>query len=163
MALQKAVKSGAATPFKFQNAGDTIKGYYMGQSTKTINGSPVVESLYKTQTGVLSVLGQANILNTIKNNNIEVGNYVEIVFSGQSQKLKGGRTMKVYDVSFDRDDNDTEGPVEAADDVAEEEEQQEDEPFEQFFPPTPPTTPAATPNAARQAKVKDLLKGRTNS
>jgi len=163
MALQKAIKGGETTPFKFTNAGDTIKGYYHGQSEKMINGSKVVESLYKTKTGILSVLGQAHLLSQIRTNNIEIGNYVEIVFSGQVQKLKGGRTMKVYDVSFDRDDNDTSSEnVEAGSFEEAEDEETEDE-TTAFVPPTPPKTPATPPNAERQAKVKDLLKSRAHS
>jgi hypothetical protein len=167
MALQKASKANNAVGFKFTKAGDTLKGYYQGQVTKTINGSPAVEHTYKTKDGLLSLLGQAHILNQIKNNGIEPGTYVEISFTGNAQKLKGGRTMKVYDVAFDRDDTDSseapsqEAEQEYGDDGVDDESENEEETVA-YAPPTPAKTPAAAPSAERQARVKDLLKGRSS-
>ena len=114
MALKEANKGGIiSTSFKFTKAGDTLKGYYQGQVQKTINGSPVIEHTYKTESGLMSVLGQSNILQQIKNNNIKPGMYVEIEFSGEMQKLRSGKTMKVYDIAYDDEnvDSDAQAPV----------------------------------------------------
>jgi hypothetical protein len=155
MALQKARKDSNSTPFKFLNAGDSIKGYYQGQVTKTINGLPAVEHIYKTPTGVVGVLGQANILNQIKNNGITPGMYVEITFSGQMQRLKNGRTMKVYDVSFDP--NDLDSDVSAPVDNTEEYGDEEDEAEPALERPSKPAVAAQAPTPARQAQVQALL------
>lgn len=165
MALQKANKSSNTTPHKFEKAGDNLKGYYQGQSEKTINGSPAIEHVYKTKDGLKSVLGQANILNQLKQNNITLGTYVEIEFSGQVQKLKGNRTMKVYDVSYDRDDVDTSeaGSVGNADDddgIDDSDSDTDDTTTAYTPPPATARTPQAPPSAERQARVRDLLKGR---
>lgn len=157
MALQTAQKSVQATGFKFLKQGDTIKGYYQGQVQKTINGSPAIEHTYKTPNGVLSVLGQANILNQFKNNGVVPGTYVEITFSGKMEKLKNGRTMKVYDVKFDLDDSDTSaGPP--TNDVEWEGAEESNESAEEnnYTPPT-----AKSPSSDSQARVQALLnKGR---
>jgi len=153
MALQKA-NQGGATPFKFQSAGDSIKGYYQGQVQKTINGSPAIEHTYKTEAGIVGVLGQANILNQIKNNNITPGTYVEITFSGKMQKLKSGKTMKVYDVSFDTEDLDTDASAPVAD-----EGEPDEDLTDEVLPvkASKPSAPAVTPSAANQARIQALL------
>jgi hypothetical protein len=157
MALQKASKGGIlSTPFKFTQAGDTLKGYYQGQVQKTINGSPVIEHTYKTEAGLFSVLGQSNILQQIKNNNIKPGAYVEIEFSGEMQKLKSGKTMKVYDIAFDSEnvDSDAQAPVAEQDDSEEEEELEE-----AALPPVrKPAIAASTPSSATQARIQALMK-----
>lgn len=158
MALQKAHKSSPGIPFKFINSGDTISGYYQGQVEKQILGKPAVEHSYKTKDGILTVLGQASLLQQLKNNNITPGTYVEIVFTGEVQKLKGGRTMKVYDVSFDRDDTDTHHVSSVNEDLSDEDDS--DVPEEAPLPrPIAPKVAAPTPSAAR---VQALLKSRNN-
>ncbi len=159
MALQKAVKVANSQGFKFLAAGDTIKGYYQGQVTKTINGSPAVEHTYKTAQGLLSVLGQANILTQIKSNGIEPGTYVEIVFSGKMMKLKNGRTMKVYDVASDRDnlDDSAEAPTDGS--LEESEDEVLFEESDEVAPPQPvaPPRPASVPTPERKARMQALL------
>lgn len=103
MALEKAVRPSDTQPFKFENRGDTLKGYYMRTSEETINGSLVKKHVFKTQEGLKSVLGQADMYKQLIDNNC-LKNYVEVTFTGNVQKLKGGRTMKLYDVSFDDQD-----------------------------------------------------------
>jgi hypothetical protein len=154
MALQKAIKSGNTTSFKFKEEGDTIKGYYQGQVEKNINGSPAIEHTYKTKDGTLSVLGQANILNQLKANNITPGTYVEIVFSGEMLKLKGNRTMKVYDISFDPDNQDLDVSTPTSEGWSEE----DGTGFEE------PAVSSKAPSAQAQARIQALLsKGKTTS
>lgn len=161
MALQKAVKASQAQGFKFVNEGDSLKGYYQGQVTKTINGSPAIEHTYKTEAGLLSVLGQANILNQYKNNNIEPGTYVEITFTGNVQRLKNGRTMKVYDVAFDNEDTDS-SPTAPTDDSAEPETDLDADEVSDVAPYVAPKAASAprTVTTSQQAKVQSLLNSR---
>lgn len=105
MAIQRASKSGA-TAFKFEKKGDTLKGYFQGVVEKIINDSPAKEHMYKTKTGLMSVLGQANILTQYSNNGVTPGTYVELCYTGDVMKLKGGRTMKIYDVDYDLSNRD---------------------------------------------------------
>lgn len=155
MALQKASNTGA-TPFKFVNSGDTLKGYYQGQVEKTINGSPAIEHTYRTKQGIVSVLGQANILVQYRNNGITPGTYVEITFSGDVQKLKGGRTMKVYNVSFDLDDRD--GNAAAPSDIATLDDGDDDHSWAAST--TAQKAPLAAVAASKQAEIQALLKAR---
>lgn len=160
MALQKA-RNGAAVPFKFVQAGDTLKGYYQGQVKKEINGSMAIEHTYKTAQGLLSVLGQANILRQYENEGVLPGTYVEITFTGETKKAKKGM-MKVYDVNFDLDDRD-DNPIAPLSDEeaapAEEDEDEAEEELDEVIPakPVAPRAPSQTPDAARQAKVQALL------
>jgi len=159
MALQLARKVEQSTGFKFLNEGDSIHGYYQGQLSKTINGSPAIEHTYRTASGVVSVLGQANILTQIKQNDIAPGTYVEIVFTGKMQRLKNGRTMKVYDVSFDRDNFDA--SVQLPSEEVYEADDSEDESSDEVAPPAPvaPRQPASLPSADRKAQMQALLRG----
>ena len=162
MALQKAKKDSTSTAFKFVEAGDTLKGYYQGQVTKTINGSPAVEHTYKTPKGVFGVLGQANILNQLKNNGINPGTYVEITFTGNVQRLKNGRTMKVYDVSFDPEnlDSDATPPtLEASEDetdsgLFEDAPEMDEAPVSRVVAAK---VTATTPDAAKRARLQAML------
>jgi hypothetical protein len=158
MAIQKAKKEAMATGFKFVKAGDTLKGYYQGQTKKIINGTPAVEHRYKTSTGLVSVLGQANILKQIENNGIVPGTYVEVQFTGETQKLKNGRTMKVYDIVFDLDDNDLSAAPTSGDedwvDSSEELEETEE---------TPPPRPASNTSARVQALLNKGKSARPNA
>ena len=164
MALQKAVKSeGFPKSFKFLAKGDTLKGYYQGKSDKVILGRPAVEHLYKTKDGLVTVLGQANILKQLADNSVEVGTYVEITFSGQMRKLKNGNTMKVYDVAFYRDNMDLEvGSLESEEIVDAEEELLDEELADEVAPPPPvaPSRPASVPTPERTARMQALLRGK---
>lgn len=163
MALQKAVKSeGFPKSFKFLAKGDTLKGYYQGKSDKVILGRPAVEHLYKTKDGLVTVLGQANILKQLADNSVEVGTYVEITFSGQMRKLKNGNTMKVYDVAFDRDNMDLEVEAPASEEIADEEELLDEELADEVAPPPPvaPSRPASVPTPERTARMQALLRGK---
>lgn len=103
MALQKAERTGNTTPFKFEKGGDKLAGYYVRTTDEVINGSTVKKHVFKTANGYLSVLGQADMYKQLVDNECK-NTYVEITFSGDVQKLKGGKTMKLYDVAFDRSD-----------------------------------------------------------
>lgn len=157
MALEKANRTGNAAPFKFEKRGDSLKGYYVKTEAVTINGSAVKQHLFKTATGFVSVLGQADMYKQLVDNNC-VNNYVEITFSGEVQKLKGGKTMKLYDVAFDRADtldNSVSTPVD--EDVYVDEEEPADE--IEVARATPPARAAAAPDAARKARTEALLSG----
>lgn len=155
MALQKA-NQGGATPFKFVKAGDTLKGYYLGQVEKVINGSKAIEHTYKTKEGRVSVLGQANILRQYENNGVTPGTYVEVAFSGETMKLKGGRTMKVYDVAFDTEDR-HDGAVEASDDSGFESESEAEEQEAPIQAAVAPKVAAQVPSAERQARLQAMI------
>ena len=158
MALQKATKTSNNINFKFLKEGDSIKGYYLGQVEKTINDKPAVESTYHTKEGVLAVLGQSNILNQIKNNNITPGTYVEIVFTGMMQKLKGGRTMKMYDVSYDTDNQLSENQWSASDDGEVNYEGDNEAALDEVTPPRPSKPLHAA--TVDPSKARGLLNGR---
>lgn len=100
MSLIKAIRSSGTKPFKFERKGDTIKGYYLNTTEETINGSPVKKHVFLTPEGSLSVLGQADMYSQLTSNNC-LKSYVEVTFTGNVQKLKGGKTMKLYDVQYD--------------------------------------------------------------
>lgn len=163
MALVKANK-GSASPFKFDAPGVTLKGYYQGQVKKTINGMPAIEHTYKTASGLVGVLGQANILKQFENNGVLPGTYVEITFTGETMKLKGGRTMKVYDVAFDSENTDAspqapsdEETADAEDDYGLGESEEEEAPAPIAARPTAPRAPAAAASPARQAAVQAMI------
>jgi hypothetical protein len=102
----------------------------------------------------MSVLGQSNILQQIKNNNIKPGMYVEIEFSGEMQKLRSGKTMKVYDIAYDDEnvDSDAQAPVP-------EQDEEEDELEEAALPPVrTPAVAALTPPPATQARIQALIR-----
>lgn len=152
MAIQRASKTGA-TPFKFEDKGDTLKGYYLGTTEKTINDAPAKEHTYKTADGVVAVLGQSNILKQYENNGITPGTYVELRFTGDHVKLSGGRKMKVYDVDYDKEN--TIDPSTVSIEAAAEDESEEDE--------TPAIAPAARPvnlNGKVDPRVAALLASR---
>ena len=104
MALQTANKNISFNSFKFEKEGDTLKGYYQGQTKKQINDKPAIEHTYLTKSGLVSVLGQANIIMQIANNNIVRGSYMEITFTGETLRTKRGGMVKIYDIVFDLDD-----------------------------------------------------------
>jgi len=160
MALQLARKEGTGTPFKFEKKGDSIHGYYQGQVEKTINGSRAIEHTYRTPTGILSVLGQANILTQYRNNGITPGTWVELIFTGQMQKLKGGHTMKVYDVSFDLDNRDLniQPPSNQVEDDLEPESDDEGNSLTEEY--SAPVVVAKAPSEDRIAKARALLAGK---
>lgn len=157
MALQRASKNNN-TNFKFSAAGDSIKGYYLGQVSKTINGMPAIEHTYKTSSGTLAVLGQANILKQLSNNGVTPGTYVEIRFSGETVKLKGGKTMKVYDVDFDLEDRVTTSSSSGAEGSEWDEGEDSEEPSDEITPSRPVAANTATvPSTEKQARLNALL------
>ena len=142
MALEKLTKGGFdTTPFKFTQAGDELKGYYQGQSNKTINGKPVIEHVYKNEAGKHSVLGQSDILRQLEANGVEPGMWVEIVFSGKMAKTRSGNTVKLYDIGVDRAD--TQAVEDAGDGIVDEEDIQK----------------APPPKASVQSRVQAALAG----
>ncbi len=171
MAMTKVIQRGSTTSYKFEKKGDTILGYYAGTTVEQINGTPANKHVFITDKGALSVLGQINMYNQLKDS-AALGKKVEVVFTGQAQKLKGGRTMKVYEVSVDHDDVlDTAGLPsleESNNDMDEEQEESEladETPLPDEVPPpraAAPRTPANTPSAASQARTKALLSGIRN-
>lgn len=101
MALEKVQRGAVGDGFKFINSGDNLKGFYLGTSKKEINGTPVDVHSFKTANGATrTVLGQADLTNQLRD--IPVNTWVEVVFTGETKKLKGGRTLKIYDVFVDR-------------------------------------------------------------
>lgn len=159
MALVKASK-GSAAPFKFDAPGVTLKGYYQGQVKKTINGMPAIEHTYKTSSGLVGVLGQANILRQFETNGVTPGTYVEITFTGETMKLKGGRTMKVYDVAFDNENTDSSPEAPSDEEVADYDdgsEEEEEAPAPIAARPTAPRAPAAAASPERQARIQAML------
>lgn len=172
MALKKAVSSdsGDVARFKFEKKGDRINGYYIRTEVIQIEGKDVKKHIFSTSDGLVSVLGQANLEKQLLENNCK-NVYVEAVFTGQVQKLKGGRTMKLYDLSFDDEDKYS-GPTTAEEEVAEEyvtlgsedseEDSLEDEaPLDEVQPQRQaPARTAAPVDAARKAKMDALMKSR---
>lgn len=166
MALERVQRTDDATSFKFTKKGDTLQGYYIKTDTITIDGREVKRHLFETDTGLISVLGQADMHKQLMDGDC-VNRFVEVVFSGTVKKLKGGRTMKLYDVAVDRtkvwtgsdaadlESGDLEGIEDS--DVAEEE-----TPVDELPParPTRPARVAATPSATSQARVQAMLSGK---
>lgn len=158
MALERAVKTDNSTGFKFVKKGDSLQGYYLGTTVKPINGKDTDVHAFRTESGINTVLGQADIKSQIKNNGITKGTWMEITFTGEMQKLKAGRTMKLYDVAFDRDNTDLESsynPNEAED--AEEDEEELESEEVAYVPPTPPRTATQVPNTTRQAQFQAAI------
>ncbi len=174
MALKKAADLGNTAGFKFEKKGDKLVGYYLKTTEETINGSNCKKHYFSTKTGIVTVLGQANMYKQLADNSCQ-GCMVEITFTGQALKLKGGKTMKVYEVYFDEidrysgsdvdtvgevDQDEVDGYEEPTDDVAID----EDEPALDETPPARSTAPkraATAPDPARRAAVQNLLNGRT--
>lgn len=169
MALQKANRTSDTQAFKFENGGDTLKGFYLKTSEEVINGSKVKKHVFRTSDGLFSVLGQADMYSQLTENHC-VGTYVEVTFTGKFRKLKGGKTMKLYDVSFDREQVSDEAPIE--DNSYDQDDNEQDlsaetevaEIVDEPTPPRPskPLRAAAVPDAARQAKVQALLNSNRN-
>ena len=159
MALQKAQRTSNAQGFKFTGKGDTLKGFYVSTTEETINGSKVKKHVFQTDTGAVSVLGQADMYNQLTQNDC-LNSYVEITFTGDLQKLKGGKTMKLYDVAFDKTQSWDAGANTNYDDVDDSEENVLDE--IEAPAATPPPRAAKAPSAANQAKVQALLSSAKN-
>lgn len=165
MALQRAVRSDTMDKIKFENKGDSLKGYYIQTTEVTIDGKLVKKHIFKTQKGLAGVLGQADMYQQLKDNNCE-RSYVEVTFTGNAKKLKGGRTMKLYEVDFDLS-NRWEGDVSTEDesDPGSEEETDigsEDEDTVSFDSnatdrPTRPAKAAQPASAEAQAAVRNVL------
>lgn len=156
MALEKAIRTGNSTGFKFVNKGDTLKGYYLGTTVEPINGKDVDVHRFKNESGIFSVLGQADIKGQFKSNGVTAGMWVEITFSGEMQKLKGGRTMKLYDVLFNRDDLDS---GESTGPSLEEDYGDEEDSYGEVAvaAPVAPAKAATAPSSDRQAAMRALL------
>lgn len=172
MALKKVIRTDNTDSFKFEKKGQTLKGYYLKTVVKPINGKDCNVHLFQTSKGLVSVLGQHDLSQQLAE--ITLGCYIEATFTGV-KNLKGGKTMKLYDVGWDDSDTidvdsvDTEAGTE---EPAEEEEQDssddvaDDEPAEDEEEETPmdevKTAPArsiaAKPgNTNASSKVNALL------
>ena len=161
MAKQKAVRAGNTSGFKFEKAGDTLSGYYIGTTEEMINGSLAKKHVFKTATGLVSVLGQADMYKQLVGNDCLNLN-VDITFTGQVLKLKGGKTMKLYDVEFDPDDQYDAGASGGHEDYADESEPGEEESPADEIPvarASAPRQPAVVSSAARQEAVRNKLGG----
>lgn len=173
MALKKITPTDNAEGFKFEKKGDKIDGYYIKTTEVTIDGRPVKKHIFKTAKGLVSVLGQFQLGQQLAE--VPTGSRVVAVLLG-IQKLKAGKTMKLYDVSFDDEDGLDSGTVEAASEAVEtelEEVEEDDVSVDSEEEPldvapaaraTPPKTVAKPPTADAQARVQALLaKSRSKS
>lgn len=164
MAKQKAIKSNDSNNFKFENKGDTLVGYYLKTTEEVINGTPAKKHWFQTDKGLTTVLGQANMYKQLVENECK-GMSVDIIFTGQSIKLKGGKTMKVYDVFFDTEDlyqgdlPETDAK-DAYEDDAEEDTLEDETPVDEVAPARSTGTRAAQPTTAKQNAVRDMLRAR---
>lgn len=168
MGMKKAQDLGQSQGFKFETKGQTLKGYYLKTTDEVINGSPCKKHYFQTAEGLVTVLGQANMYKQLTDNNCQ-NLAVEITFTGQALKLKGGKTMKVYEVSYDEEDVwDGAGTV-AAETVGDDIDDGDDTDLDDDPAPldeTPPARAAApkqravAPAADRQARVQKLLGSR---
>ncbi len=170
MALKKANDLGNTTGFKFEKKGDKLVGYYIKTTEEIINGSNCKKHFFGTKSGIVTVLGQANMYKQLVDNNCQ-SCMVEVSFTGNALKLKGGKTMKVYEVYFDEtdrwdggeietagvDQDEVDGYDEPSDDTALDE---EEAPLDES-PPARTTAPkhaAAPADPAGRAAVQNLLK-----
>ncbi len=105
-------------------------------------------------------------MNQIKNEGITPGTYVEITFSGELLKLKGNRTMKVYDVAFDFDNVDTDLVSEGSSlsSAHDEDESASEDDLSDEIAPSRPVAPARRPTAPNASAALALLnKNRSKS
>lgn len=151
-----------ATAFKFEKAGDRLDGYYLKTESITIEGREVKKHVFATAKGLVSVLGQADMAQQLKDNDLG-GRRVVITFSGKVQKLRGGKTMKLYDVDFDRADvyktPDSEPELAEGTEAYADEYTDEEEVLDEVQRTTArkPAHAAVAPDAAAQARVQALL------
>ncbi len=164
MALKKVVRLDNTDSFKFENKGDKLEGYYKKTTEVTINGQNVKKHIFETANGLVSVLGQFDLgkqLAEVPANSRVVATLMGI------QKLKGGKTMKIYDVAYDDADVSesaatSEACADDLEDAYEEAGVDEDEISDDEIK-TPATRvasnkPAASaPSAANQAKFQAML------
>ena len=159
MALTKVTREEDATPFKFEKAGDTLKGYYTGTSEIEIDGRPVKKHTFVTTDGLKTVLGQADLYKQLSGNNC-LNFYVEATFTGDAQKLKGGKTMKIYSVAVDKSDKYEGAQIQDSDGEDVDSDIFDAEPAADEVPPmraTPPKFATKAPSAESQAEVQALL------
>lgn len=155
MALEKAVRSGNSTGFKFEKRGDTLKGYYLGTTEEAVNGRPTKVHRFTNELGTFSVLGQADLYQQLKRNNVSPGTYTEISFTGETMQTgKGKSPMKLYEVAFDRTDIFT-GSISDTIEESDYEEEADEEPA--YNPPVAPAIAPSTPSAEQRAKIRATL------
>lgn len=161
MVKHKSVRSGDSVTFKFEKKGDKLVGYYVGTTEEVINNAPCKKHTFVTATGRISILGQADLYKQLIQNEC-LNMAVEAIFTGEYQKLKGGKTMKLYDLYFTPEDMYSGAPLvlkeedtSAEPDYSTEEEVPGDEIA--YVAPVAPKRPTAAPTAATQTRVQDLL------
>lgn len=161
MALEKAKSMTEMQEGKlvsFTKKGDSLKAYYLGTTFGTVKGrANTAIRKFQNESGVHTILGQADIGGQIKKNAIDDGTWMEITFTGTKRRTPSGNEVKVYDISFDREDKLSLEAVEASDDSYAED--YEDEVQEEAPParPVAPRVAATPPSADRQAKLKEIM------
>jgi hypothetical protein len=164
MAYEPLFDATNATPFKFETVGTVLEGHYMGSFDYQGDYGPTKKHIFDTESGAVVVFGQRNLMQQLPG--AKVGAMVEITYTGDKQSDKKGRQpMKLFKIRQDKkntrevsgvefnapqvDDDVTDTDVDAPDTI------------EDIAPPparaAAPAKPAAAPDAARAAKVQELL------
>lgn len=107
MAMKRANGGDRGEKFKFEDEGDKLEGYYLGAGTIDIEGDEVTVHNIKTDTGLFSPLGSADL--NRKMSQVPSGARVRVVYEGK-KKLKGGKTLKVFTVDYDDEDTVEDAP-----------------------------------------------------
>lgn len=154
--------------FKFENPGDTLKGYYLGTQEAEGKYGPCLKHLFKTDSGVKVTFGSKGLNDLLEGE--KPGTLAEIVYTHDQQgKDKKKAAMKMFDSTwYDSDVLDSSEVSESVNAAnSEDEEDYDDEPADIADEEVPAdevrTAPArsvpraSAPSSAQQRKVQELL------
>lgn len=113
MAMKKLVQTGKDfkkdEQFRFEEAGDTLRGYYLGSETFEHNGKELTKHRFQEAGGkTIGVLGGYTLNNEMPN--VPEGVMTEVIFDGK-KKLGGGKSVGTYTINYDEDDRMQDGPA----------------------------------------------------
>lgn len=160
MALVNKPRASNDKGFKFEKTGQSLEGYYIETIEITLDGDLVKKHIFKTESGIVSVLGQAFLTREFKET--PRGTYVRLTLLEEKEKVGKG-WMKTYDVKWDLNNrlSGTESYVTPSTPAYDEEALDDGDDFEDaagYTAPKAPAIAAAKASEAKQSSVLDLAR-----
>jgi len=167
MAFKRKTDTSGGEQFKFENAGDSLTGYYLGSPDFEGEYGPTKKHLFKTKKGIRVVFGQTHLTQLLEGE--KPGCLMQVTYT-EDKKMKKGNPMKCYTVDIDDEQkldaseipttDDAEEPnYEAAGDDEPAEEAEEETPMDEVkvAPPAKKAAPAAPAKSAPKKSITEIL------
>lgn len=97
MAFQE-VNTDGGNKFKFENEGQVLEGYYLGDDTFNIKGKEVVRHTFQVKGEITSTLGSYQLDEIL--GKVTPGQMVRLTYKGKKQTGKGN-TVKTFKLEVD--------------------------------------------------------------